>query len=158
MDFMSDALLDGRRIRTLNIIDDFNREVLAIDVDTSLPAQRVIRTLERISDWRGYPKRIRIDNGPEFISGALHAWADQHTVYLDFIQPGRPAQNAYIERFNRTYRQEDSMHTCFVTSRRSDKSHKNGCVAIITNAPMTRWVDYHLWRIKWRIFSNFGWP
>jgi putative transposase len=106
MDFMSDALLNGQRIRSLNVIDDFNREVLAIEVDTSLPAQRVVRVLEQIADWHGYPKRIRIDNGPEFIWTRLMTWAQEHQVMLDFIQPGKPAQNAYIERFNRTYREE----------------------------------------------------
>lgn len=106
MDFMSDALLDGRKIRTLNILDDFNREVLAIEVDTSLPAQRVVRTLEQLVHWRGYPQRIRIDNGPEFISTRLAQWAQLHHVQLNFIRPGCPAQNAYIERFNRTYRNE----------------------------------------------------
>jgi len=106
MDFMSDALLSGQRIRTLNIIDDFNREALAIEVDTSLPAQRVVRVLDQIADWHGYPTRIRIDNGPEFISKHLMSWAQDHGVLLDFIQPGQPAQNAYIERFNRTYREE----------------------------------------------------
>jgi putative transposase len=106
MDFMSDALQDGRTIRTLNIIDDFNREALAIEVDTSLPAARVIRVLERLADFRGYPARIRVDNGPEFTSSLLRFWAEQHDVHLAFIQPGRPMQNAYIERFNRTYREE----------------------------------------------------
>ena len=106
MDFMSDALVTGHRIRTLNVIDDFNREVLAIEVDTSLPAKRVIRVLDQISDWRGTPQRIRIDNGPEFISSAMAHWAQTNQVTLDFIQPGQPAQNAFIERFNRTYREE----------------------------------------------------
>jgi putative transposase len=106
MDFMSDALLSGQRFRTLNLIDDYNREALAIEVDTSLPGQRVVRVLERIADWRGYPQRIRIDNGPEFMSKALLTWGQQHQVLLDFIEPGQPAQNAYIERFNRTYREE----------------------------------------------------
>jgi transposase InsO family protein len=91
MDFMSDALLTGQRVRSLNVIDDFNREVLAIEVDTSLPAQRVVRVLEQIADWYGYPKRIRIDNGPEFISTKLMTWAQTHQVILDFIQPGQPA-------------------------------------------------------------------
>ena len=106
MDFMSDALLDGRKIRTLNILDDFNREALAIEVDTSLPAKRVVRTLEQLAQWRGYPQRIRVDNGPEFISATLASWAQLHHVWLDFIRPGRPDQNAYIERFNRTYRED----------------------------------------------------
>lgn len=106
MDFMSDALLNGRRFRTLNVIDDFNREALAIEVDTSLPALRVTRVLDTIAAQRGYPQRIRVDNGPEFISTTLATWAQQHSVVLQFIQPGRPAQNAFIERFNRTFRQE----------------------------------------------------
>lgn len=106
MDFMSDALLSGRRFRTLNILDDFNRQVLAIEVDFSLPAGRVLRVLDRLTEWHGYPKLIRCDNGPEFISNTLLGWAQQHHVVLDFIRPGQPAQNAYIERFNRTYREE----------------------------------------------------
>lgn len=106
MDFMSDALLSGQRFRTLNVIDDYNREALAIEIDTSLPALRVISVLEQIADWHGFPARIRIDNGPEFISTKLMAWAQAHDVLLDFIQPGKPAQNAYIEWFNRTYREE----------------------------------------------------
>jgi putative transposase len=106
VDFMSDALLNGRRFRTLNIIDDFNREVLAIEVDSSLPALRVTRVLDQIALWRGYPQRIRVDNGPEFTSITFHDWAKARHIHLDFIQPGRPAQNAYIERFNRTYREE----------------------------------------------------
>lgn len=106
MDFMSDALLSGQRFRTLNIIDDFNWEALAIEIDTSLPAQRVARVLERLAQWRGYPQRLRIDNGPEFISTALMAWGQTHKVVLDFIDPGQPAQNAYIERFNRAYRED----------------------------------------------------
>lgn len=106
VDFMSDALLNGRRFRTLNVLDDFNREVLGIEVDTSLPALRVIRALDQIALWRGYPQRIRVDNGPEFTASAFQSWAQTHHIRLDFIQPGCPAQNAYIERFNRTYREE----------------------------------------------------
>jgi len=106
LDFMSDSLLSGQRFRTLNIIDDFNRELLWIEIDTSLPASRVVRVLDQIAQWYGYPQRLRTDNGPEFISGVLANWAKLHQVTLDFIQPGKPAQNAYIERFNRTYRQE----------------------------------------------------
>jgi putative transposase len=106
MDFMSDALVNGRRFRTLNVIDDFNREALAIEVDASLPALRVTRVLDTVAASRGYPKRIRVDNGPEFVSATLATWAQQHSVVLQFIQPGRPAQNAFIERFNRTFRQE----------------------------------------------------
>lgn len=106
VDFMSDSLDNGRKFRTLNIIDDFNRESLGIEVDYSLPALRVTRMLDQVASWRGYPKHLRIDNGPEFISSALARWAKKHSVSLAFIEPGKPAQNAYIERFNRTFRQD----------------------------------------------------
>ena len=88
------------------MVDDYNREALAIEVDLSLPAARVIRVLERIVAWRGYPAKIRMDNGPEFISATLAEWADEHGVRLEFIKPGKPTQNSYVERFNRTYRTE----------------------------------------------------
>ena len=106
VDFMSDSLQSGRTFRTFNVIDDYNREVLAIEIDTSLPSGRVVRILEMIASWRGYPRRLRSDNGPEFISQQLACWAEKHEVLLDFIEPGKPAQNAYIERFNRTYRED----------------------------------------------------
>lgn len=104
MDFMSDCLYDGRRFRTLNIVNDFNREVLAIEADRSLPAERVTRVLDRIVEWRVYPDSIRVDNGPEFISATLLDWAETHQVKLKFIQPGKTTQNAYVERFNRSFR------------------------------------------------------
>jgi len=106
VDFMSDSLTSGRSFRTLNVIDDFNREALWIEIDTSLPAARVIRVFNQLADWRGYPTKIRMDNGPEFISKRLAQWADDHDILLDFIDPGKPAQNGFIERFNRTYRHE----------------------------------------------------
>jgi len=104
-DFMSDALWSGQRFRTFNVVDDFNREVLAIEVDFNLPAARVVRTLERIAAERGYPLKLRLDNGPELISVTLADWAEQHGVMLEFIKPGRPMQNGFIERFNRSYRE-----------------------------------------------------
>lgn len=104
MDFMHDQLADGRSYRLLNVIDDFNREALAIEVDLSLPASRVIRTLDQIIEWRGQPEKIRCDNGPEYISHLLANWAARRQITLEFIQPGKPQQNAYIERFNRTVR------------------------------------------------------
>lgn len=106
MDFMSDALADGRTLRTFNVMDDYNREGLSIDVDLSLPSQRVIRALEQVIQWRGKPQRVRCDNGPEFISANLNLWAKKHGIKIDYIQPGKPTQNAYIERFNRTARHE----------------------------------------------------
>lgn len=106
-DFMSDALYSGRRFRTFNVMDDFNREGLGIEIDTSIPGERVVRALDGISQQRGaLPARIRLDNGPEFICTALASWASSRGVRLQFIQPGKPTQNAFIERFNRTYRTE----------------------------------------------------
>lgn len=104
MDFMHDQLSDGRSFRLFNVLDDFNREGLGIEVDLSLPAGRVIRSLEQIIEWRGRPSVIRCDNGPEYISGALLAWAKTHQIRIDHIQPGKPQQNAYVERYNRTVR------------------------------------------------------
>jgi len=104
MDFMHDQLEDGRTYRLFNIIDDFNREGLTIDVDFSLPAARVIRSLDQVIEWRGKPKYLRCDNGPEYISGLLATWAENRGIELKFIQPGNPQQNAYIERYNRTVR------------------------------------------------------
>ena len=106
MDFMSDSLFCGRRFRTFNVVDDFSREALAIEIDVGLPSDRVIRVLERIVAWRGYPSKLRSDNGPEFVSAALAEWAEAHGIELEFIQPGKPTQNSYVERFNRTFRDE----------------------------------------------------
>lgn len=106
LDFMSDALVDGRKFRLLNVIDDFNRESLAIEVDTSLPCLRVIRVLERLLKQRRKPANIRVDNGPEFISHKLEEWAREKQVTLQFIQPGKPMQNAYVERKNGSIRRE----------------------------------------------------
>ena len=104
MDFMHAQLSDGRSFRTFNVIDDFNREGLAVEVDISLPALRVIRVLNQIIEWRGKPKAVRCDNGPEYVSHDLAKWAEKHGIKLMFIQPGNPQQNAYVERYNRTVR------------------------------------------------------
>ena len=104
MDFMHDQLQNGRCIRLLNVIDDFNREGLGIEIDFSLPAERVERTLEQIIEWRGCPQEIRCDNGPEYISARLQSWAKRKGVRLRYIQPGKPQQNGYVERYNRTVR------------------------------------------------------
>lgn len=104
MDFMHDQLEDGRNIRLFNVIDDFNREGLGIEVDFSLPSERVVRALNQIIEWRGKPKSIRCDNGPEYISATLARWAEKHKIEITYIQPGKPQQNAYVERYNRTVR------------------------------------------------------
>ena len=106
IDFMTDSLQTGRRFRTFNVLDDFNREGLGIEVDVSLPGARIVRVLERIAQQRGYPQYVRCDNGPELRSSALQQWAKQHQVDILYIQPGKPTQNAFIERFNGTYRFE----------------------------------------------------
>jgi putative transposase len=105
MDFMSDSMVGNRKFRTFNVMDDGSREVLAIEVDTSLSAKRVIRTLNRIIQERGKPRIIRSDNGPEFTSKDLALWSKDNAIEIQFIQPGKPMQNGYIERFNRLYRE-----------------------------------------------------
>jgi putative transposase len=102
---MSDALWDGRRFRTFNVIDDFNREALAVEIDTGISAVRVIRILDQIAAWRGLPTCLRFDNGPEFTALAVAEWAQENGVQLAFIKPGKPMQNGFIERFNRSYRE-----------------------------------------------------
>lgn len=106
MDFMSDALESGRKIRVLNVIDDFNREALTITVDSSLSAERVVRELRDVIDWRGKPEEIRVDNGPEFTSGVFVQFCEREQIHIKYIQPGKPVQNAFIERFNRTFRKD----------------------------------------------------
>lgn len=106
VDFMSDTLYGGRRFRTLNILDEGVREGLAIEIDTSLPAERVIRTLEQVVSWRGQPRALRLDNGPELVAERFLSWCAERSIELRYIQPGKPAQNGIIERFNRTYRTE----------------------------------------------------
>jgi len=106
LDYMSDSLSTGQKFRTVNVIDDFNREAIGIMANTALPAHRVTGYLDIIAAGRGYPKMLRFDNGPENISQTMHKWARKNAVELKYIEPGKPAQNGYIERFNRTYREE----------------------------------------------------
>jgi putative transposase len=103
---MSDSLYAGKRFRTFNVIDDFNREVLLIEIDTSITGRRLIRIFERLQLDRGLPDLLRVDNGPEFLSGEFITWAESAGMMIQYIQPGKPNQNVYIERFNRTYRNE----------------------------------------------------
>jgi putative transposase len=103
---MADRLVDGRQFRLLNVLDDFNREGLGIEVDFSLPAERVVRSLNQIIEWRGKLLAIRVDDGPEYVSSTPMTWAEQQGIAMTYIQPGKPQQNAYVERYNRTVRHE----------------------------------------------------
>jgi len=109
---MSDSLINGRKFRTFNVLDDFNRECLTIEVDTSLPSSRIIRSLEVIGSERGFPRYIRSDNGPEFISRFFRKFCCSHRIRHRRIEPGKPQQNSFIERFNRSFREDIlDMHT-----------------------------------------------
>ena len=103
---MSDALFHGVKFRTLNLLDDFNREVIWIEIGLSIGARHMVDLLEWLIKERGKPKAIRVDNGPEFTSMCFERWCHKHRIEIKYIQPGKPVQNAYIERFNRTYRSE----------------------------------------------------
>ncbi|MFT2008189.1 integrase core domain-containing protein [Pontibacter sp. 13R65] len=103
---MSDSLILSNRFRTLNVIDDCNREALAIEVASSISSKRVVRTLEQLIDWRGKPAVIRVDNGPEFTSADFTSWCRKKEISVHFIQPGKLMQNGLIERFNGCYRRE----------------------------------------------------
>ena len=106
MDFMSDALRNQRKFRVLNIIDDYNRKVLCIDSAYSMPSRFVINSLEQVIEENGKPLKIRVDNGPEFCSKEFMEWCEINEITIQYTQPGKPMQNGYIERFNRTYRQD----------------------------------------------------
>ena len=106
IDFMTDTLYDGRRFRTVNVIDEGNREALAIEVSPSLPSVRVMAVLDELIAQHGTPRAIRCDNGPEFTSSTLTTWSKARGITMQYIQPGKPSQNAFMERFNRTYRHE----------------------------------------------------
>lgn len=106
MDFVSDQLEDGRKVRVLVIMDDYNREVLALEVGLSIPGARVVRVLKRLLQERGKPQSIRTDNGPEFICNKLAIFCQEHSIEQWFIQPGKPYQNGFVERLNKTYRED----------------------------------------------------
>jgi putative transposase len=106
LDFMTDTLYDGRRFRTFNVLDEGNREALAIEIGTSIPSARVIRVLDDLVCLYGRPTRVRLDNGPELTAEAFVEWCAARGIAIGYIQPGKPDQNAFIERFNRSYREE----------------------------------------------------
>jgi putative transposase len=105
-DFMSDALLSGRRFRSFNVVDDFNRQALHIEIDTSITSGRLVRIFKQLQLEHCLPQVLRTDNGPEFLGETFTSWAKSAGMAIQYIQPGKPNQNAYIERFNRTYRDE----------------------------------------------------
>jgi len=149
MDFMHDRLQDGRSFRLFNVIDDHNRESLGMEVDFSLPPERVIRALNQIIEWRGKPQSIRCDNGPENIRGTMKALALHHHIQIEYILPGKPQQNGYIERFNRTVRYEGCPSTTGKIWMKSATSPRTGCMATIITAQTWPWVD---------LPRNSGWP
>ena len=106
LDFMRDTLYDGRPFRTLNVIDEGNREALCIECGTSIPSTRVVRVMNQLIEVYGKPEALRLDNGPELTADAFVDWATEHAVKLMFIQPGKPNQNAFVERSNRSFREE----------------------------------------------------
>nr|WP_233863742.1 IS3 family transposase [Paraburkholderia adhaesiva] len=135
MDFVSDGLAYGRRFRCLNVVDDYTRECLAIEVDTSLPGQRVKQVLERLSEMRGLPGSITVDNGPEFAGKVLDAWAYEVGVTLSFIRPGRPVENAYIESFNGRFRDECLNEHWFVSMRHARRLIEDWRIEYNTERP-----------------------
>ena len=106
MDFISDSSRHQCRFRTFNVIDDFNLEALGIDMAVSLPAGRITRYLDKLAEYHGYPRKIRVDNGPEFTGNTFTNWAKLHGITIEYINPSSPYQNGLIERFNRSYRTE----------------------------------------------------
>ena len=124
----------------LNVIDDFNREALSIEVDFSLPVERLIRALEQIISWSGKPNVIRFDNGPENVSGAVQTFASRYGIRIEYIQPGQPQQNAHIKRFNRTVRFDWLAQQLFDMSDEAQDQATAGCDTTITNARTWTWT------------------
>lgn len=138
MDFMQDSLHTGSKFRALNVIDDCNRESLSIEIDYSLPAERVVRALEQVAEWRGYPNYLRIDNGPEFISQQLEDWAEQHGVTLDFNQPASPPRTRISSDATGPIVKTCWICTCAAISMRYGTSPPAGCMSTIPTGLMNR--------------------
>lgn len=135
MDFMHDQLSDGRSIRLFNMIDDFNREVLGIEVDSSLPSERVIRSLDRIIEWRGKPDAIHCDNGSEYISAVTLGWAAKRGIRIDFIQPGSRSRMLTSSATTELYAMTGSPIIYLKRSIRSRTLPLAGCGPTITTSP-----------------------
>ena len=135
MDFVSDGLADGRRLRCLTIVDDCTRECVAIEVDTSITGTRVKAVLERLADVRGLPRSITVDHGPEFEGQVLDAWAYERGVQLSFIRPGKPNENAYIESFNGKFRDECLNEHWFITMAQARRTIESWRIEYNTERP-----------------------
>lgn len=135
MDFMSDALCNGRKLRLLNIVDDFTRECVEIEADTSISGERVTRILDHIAQWRDLPETLVMDNGPEFTGKAMLIWAKLKGVNLHHIEPGKPNQNAFIESFNGTFRNECLNANWFLNMQEAKTEAKNWKVEYNTERP-----------------------
>jgi putative transposase len=125
MDFIEDRLIDGRKLKTYNLLDEYTKESLEQEIDTSMGGQRVVQILERVSAERGYPKAIRSDNGPEFTSRAVFEWTQAHNVTHIFIDPGKPTQNPFIESFHDKFRNEFLNEHWFATIREAREMAKD---------------------------------
>ena len=135
MDFVSDGLCDGRKLRCLTIVDDYSRECPAIEVDTSITGRRVVAVLERLADERGLPLSITVDHGPEFEGQVLDEWAYRRGVQLNFIRPGKPIENAYIESFNGRFRDECLNEHWFLTMAHARRVIKSWRIEYNTQRP-----------------------
>ena len=140
MDFMHDQQEDGRTFRLLNVIDDFNREAIGMEIDFSLPSERVIRELKQIISWRGKPEVIRCDNGPEYISATMQTWAQEMGIRLEYIQSGNPQQNAYVERCD----MNGYLSIIGLTWQRCKTLQRSGCGLTTMTAQIWPWADSHL--------------
>ena len=149
MDFMHDQLSDGRTFRVLNVIDDYNREALGMEIDFSLPSERVIRALKQIIEWRGRPLVIRCDNGPENVSGAIQNWAEEAGIAFLYIQPGKPHRMLTSSASTGLCATSGYRSTTGKTSMKSEITQRNGSGPTIMNAQTWPWAASH---------QNSGWP
>jgi transposase InsO family protein len=147
MDFMSERVADGRWVRILTVVDQFTRECLCLVADQSLTGEKVAQALEPVVMQRGAPRAITVDNGSEFASRVMDAWVYRHGIQLDFIRPGKPVENGFIESFNGGYGMNASMWKCFSRSRMWDRSWRGGSSTTIGVDPIVRWQTWRLRRL-----------